>query len=383
MALGWQVYDLTHDPLDLGLLGLVQFGPMLLLSLPAGHIADRRDQRIVMASCIAVFAALSLVLSVASAAGRPNAVLIYLLVACLGAARAFEGPAGSVVLMGLVPRASVSRALASDSSIRQTAMIAGPGVGGLLYGASPIVAYAVCGAIYIAALVLVMVVPRMAVRRGVEATSLRSIFAGIHFIRSDKAVQGAMWLDLLALLLASTTAVLPVFARDILKSGPLALGLLRAASALGAVATALVLSRYPLRRHGGPLMFAAVAIYAVAICVFAVSGGLILSVCALVLMGASDQLSVFIRNTLVQLRTPDPVRGRVSAVSNVFIMTSVQLGDFRAGAAAAWLGPVQSVLIGGLSALLLTAFCRLLFPALSQIDRLNDHETGPVVVQSG
>jgi hypothetical protein len=224
----------------------------------------------------------------------------------------------------------------------------------------------------VAALLLLAGLPRIATAPAREKTTFATLFAGLGFIRGEKAVLGAMWLDLLALLLGSTTAVLPVYARDILHAGPVALGLLRGASAVGAVTVAAVLARHPLRRHGGPLMIAAVAVYAIMICAFAVSHTILVSALALMLMGASDQLSVCVRNTLVQLRTPDAMRGRVSAVSNVFIMTSVNLGDFRAGLMASVLGPVTGVFVGGVSTLILAGLCSSLFPALRRVDFLEE-----------
>jgi MFS family permease len=370
VALGWQIYDLTRRPLDLGLVGLVQFVACLIMTIPAGHVADKYPQRLIMRLCMAAFSVVSLALTAATMTGRLSLPLIYALAMALGAVRAFEGPSGSVLMVELVPRADLGRAIAADSSIRQAAAIAGPAVGGLLYGGSASLAYGACAAAYLMAFLFLAALPQLKRESLREPPSAAALFAGFAYVKSDAVMRGAMVLDLLALLLGSVTALLPVYARDVLQAGPLALGLLRGAQAVGAVAVALLLARVPLRRHGGRLMIVSVAIYAVSTCVFALSRNIAVSLVALVILGASDQLSVNIRNLLVQLRTPDAMRGRISAISNIFILTSVHLGEFRAGALAALLGPVECVLVGGVVTLALAASWPRIFPALWRVDRL-------------
>ena len=371
VALGWRVYALTGQALDLGLIGLAQFLPALLLALPAGHAVDRYRRRTILRACLALDAGAAFLLCLDSAGGSLGVEGIFLAAALLGVARAFEWPASSSLLAGLVPRAIYPQAVAWNSSVRQVATIAGPALGGLLYGIGPTAAFAACAGAWLAALALAMGLPPAAQILPRDKATLRSVLAGIAFIWQRKEIFGAISLDLFAVLLGGATALLPIYARDILVTGPLGLGMLRSAPAVGALVVSAALARWPLRRHNGRAMFAAVTVFGLATCVFAVSQSFALSLAALVVLGASDMISVFVRLTLVQLRTPDAMRGRVSAVNGIFIGTSNQLGEFESGVTAALFGTVPAVLLGGIGTLAVVALFAALVPSLRKVDRLD------------
>jgi MFS family permease len=369
VAVGWQLYDLTNNPVDLGLVGLIQFVPVLLLILVTGQIVDRHDRGVVLALAQAVEVAGALVLALATLAGVIGAPVIFCTVFVLGAARAFDLTASQSMLPAIVPPAMLTRAVAMIASSNQAATIAGPALGGVLYIAGPSVVYFTCAALSLAATLLVLGVrvERTAPRR--EPFSTAVLFAGIGFIRKSPVVLGALSLDLFAVLLGGATALLPIFARDVFAVGPWGLGILRAAPAVGALAISGVLMWAPLRNHVGRAMFAAVAAFGVATIVFAWSTSLALTLVALAVLGASDMFSVVIRQTLVQLETPDAMRGRVSAVNTLFLGTANRLGDFRAGVMAAWLGAAPAVLVGGLGILAVVVVWTRLFPALYRVER--------------
>jgi MFS family permease len=371
VALGWQVYALTREPLDLGLIGLAQFVPAFLLALPAGHAVDRYRRRTILRACLALDATAAALLAIGTATGLMTVPAIFLLAALLGAARAFEWPAGSAFLAGIVPRERFGRAVAWTSSVRQTATIAGPALGGVLYAVGPTACYAACTAAWLIGLVLALFLPPAAQLENREKPTLKSVLAGLDFIWRRKEILGSISLDLFAVLLGGATALLPIYARDILFAGPLGLGLLRSAPAVGALIVATILSRRPLARHNGPAMFAGVALFGLATCLFALSSDFTLSLVALVLMGGGDMVSVFVRLTLVQLRTPDSMRGRVGAVNGIFIGTSNQLGEFESGLTAAWFGAVPAALIGGLGTLAVVGLWLVVFPGLRRIDRID------------
>lgn len=371
VAIGWQVYDLTRDPLALGLVGLAQFLPALLLALPAGHVVDQFPRRTVYRLCLAVEALGVLLLGLGSATGHLDVWGIYALAAMFGAARAFEHPAQASLLPGLVPREAFGRAVAWNSSIGQTATLLGPMIGGLLYAFGPGVAYAGSAAGFITAGMLIASVPPPGAAPKREKPTLRSVFAGLAFIRAERAILGAISLDLFAVLLGGAVALLPVYARDILHSGPLGLGLLRSAPAIGGLGIGMILAFFPLARRAGWTMFGAVAMFGLATCVFALSRNFALSCTALAVLGGADMISVFVRSNFVQLSTPDVMRGRVSAVNAIFIGTSNQLGEFESGVTAAWFGTEAAVLIGGIGTLAVVAIWLVLFPELRRIDRLN------------
>jgi MFS family permease len=370
VAVGWQMYDLTGDPLALGLVGLVQFAPSLVLLFVTGSIIDRFDRRMV----IIVFRTLEAIASASLAAGAATAGLtpgwIYAAVFVIGCARAFEQPAGQALLPRLVPTELLSRAIATSSSTTQLSMIAGPALGGLIYLGGPELVYICSAVLFLVGSVLMVWVREQRVRTPPPPFSLTYLFAGLRFIRGNPVLLGAISLDMVAVLLGGSTALLPIYARDILHTGPEGLGLLRSAPALGAIITALWLSRRPLQSRVGKKMLVAVACFGVAMLVFAVSTSVVLSVVALAVTGASDMFSVVIRQSLVQLETPDEMRGRVSAVNAVFIGASNQIGEFESGVTAAWLGAVGSVVAGGIGTLLVVALWASRFPALRDRDRL-------------
>ena len=371
VAVGWQVYDLTHRAFDLGLIGLVQFVPSLLLALPAGHVADQFDRRRVVLACV-VFECIAIaLLAFFSARGAFGEAAILALVFAIGVARAFEFPTGQALMPALVPAALFPRAAAVNASAGQTAMIAGPALGGLMYVFGAHVVYGVSALLYFAAALLIWRIRYERAPAPREPATLRSLFAGVAFIRHRPVVLGAISLDLFAVLLGGATALLPIFARDILGTGPWGLGLLRAAPAVGALGMSLWLARRTLQRRVGRIMFASVAGFGLATLVFALSRSFWLSLAALCVLGALDMISMVIRSALVQLETPDAMRGRVSAVNAIFINTSNQLGEFESGITAAWFGTVPSVLIGGIGTLVVVGLWMWWFPALRQRDRLH------------
>jgi MFS family permease len=364
VAVGWQIYELTHRAFDLGLIGLVQFVPSVLLALPAGHVADQFDRRRIVAVCQAIEWLAIALLAVLSFTGHLDETGILALVFVVSVAKAFEFPALQSMLPGLVPAHVLPRAMAANASAGQTAMIAGPALGGLLYVAGPAAVYGVSAVLYLVALTLIsrLAYDHLPPRR--EPATLKSLFAGVHFIRRRPAVFGVISLDLFAVLLGGATALLPIFARDILHTGPWGLGILRAAPAVGALLMSVWLARNSLERRVGPIMFASVAGFGLATLVFAVSTTLWISVVALFALGAFDMVSMVIRGALVQLETPDDMRGRVSAVNAIFVNTSNQLGEFESGLLAAAVGAVNATLVGGIGTLVVVGLWMWWFPSL-------------------
>ena len=370
VALGWQMYELTGSAWDLGLVGLVQFLPALLLALPAGHQVDHSDRRTVLATALAVQVAVALVLAFASANGWLGRGALLAVSVVLGALRAYQMPASQALLPLLVPSAQWPRAMALASSALQVAIIGGPALGGLAYAGGAALVYGLTAFGFAVALACVLgLAPRPPT--GVAAPrSAASLLAGLRFIASRPLLLGAVSLDLFAVLLGGAVALLPIFARDILQAGPGGLGLLRAAPAVGALGMSLALARWPVQRRNGAWLLGSVAAFGATMVVFGLSTSLWLSLAALVVSGAADMINVVIRQTLVQLATPDAMRGRVSAVNSVFIGASNQLGEFESGATAAWLGPVASVVWGGVGTGLVVLAWAGLFPALARHDRL-------------
>ena len=351
VAVGWQMYSLTGSALDLGLVGLVQFLPAFALVFVVGHIVDRFDRRRVLCVCQFVDVAVVAALAVGSAMGWITEHAIFALVFVIGCARAFEMPTMQALLPALVPQRLLPRAIASIASASQTAIIFGPAVGGFLYVAGPTWTYLACGTGYLAAATLFLLI-RYERPPAVRApTTLASVFAGLSFIRSRQAVLGAITLDMVAVLLGGAAALLPIYAKEIFGTGPWGLGILRSAPAVGALSMALYLSRHPLQRHAGRSMFVAVEAFGVATIGFGLSRWLPLSLLFLVAMGAADMVSVVVRSSLIQLSTPDNMRGRVGAVNSLFIGTSNQLGEIESGLTAAWFGVVASVVVGGIGTL--------------------------------
>jgi MFS family permease len=372
VAVGWQMYELTNSPFHLGLIGLVQFIPAVGLFVLTGHVADHYDRRWVtfvaqLTEAIAVAA-----LAFANATGRLTPGLLLAMAFVVGTGRAFEQPSLQSVLPNIVPSDLLPRAIAGSSSASQTAVIAGPALGGILIEISPTLVFTVCAALWLSA-GLVMLAIRMEAKLPERVPlDLKSMFSGLTFMIGQKVVLGAVLLDLFAVVLGNPTAVLPIFARDIYLAGPLSFGILRAAPAAGAIATALVLARWPISDRIGRIMFATVAIYGVATILFALTPNFGLALAALVVVGASDTISVVIRQTMVQLRTPDQMRGRVYAVNSMVTNTSNQLGIFRAGTAAAVFGTVPSVLLGGLSTIVVVLISTKIFRELYDAERYHD-----------
>jgi MFS family permease len=369
LLIGWQVYALTGSAFDLGLVGLIQFVPTVVLTLLVGHAADRYDRRSIVRAAQAVCGLAALAIAVALIAHALTRELLFGAVFCIGCARAFELPTGHSLVPSLVPDKLLARAVAAWASANQAAVICGPALGGLVYVASPVMVTALCIGFFACAIVLVSLVRVRSAPAKREPATLGSVLAGFDYIRQRRRLLGVITLDLFVVLLGGATALLPVYAKDILAAGPIGLGLLRSAPAVGALATTVVLSRHAIERHVGVILFAAVACFGVATIVFGLSTSLPLSLAALVVLGASDAVSVVIRFSLVQIETPDDKRGRVSAVNSLFVGSSNTLGEFESGTVAAWLGPVTSVLIGGIGSLLIAGAWMLMFPALRRIDR--------------
>jgi len=369
VAVAWQMYDLTSSAWDLGLVGLFQFVPALLMTLPAGQAADRWHRGRIFAVCMSLQAVVALLLLSATLGDFASRELILGVSVLLGVARAFQLPAQQALVPLLVPASLLSRALALSATAMEIAIIGGPALGGLLYITGAANVYICCTALLSLSTVLIILV-RYQHRPSNLAASWESLFAGVHFVMKHKLILGASSLDLFAVLLGGATALLPIYARDILQTGPEGLGLLRAAPAVGALTMSLVISRWPLRRYVGPRMLAAVAVFGMATVVFGLSESFWLSMAALAVAGAADCISVVTRSTLVQLETPDAMRGRVSAVNSIFIGASNQLGEFESGATATLWGPVGSVVVGGVGTMLVAGLWFKLFPALAQRDHM-------------
>ena len=370
VALAWQMYDLTGRAWDLGMVGLLQFIPALLLTLPAGQWVDRVDRRRVLAAALLLQAVAAGVLAIGSPLGAVTRGVILAMCVVLGTARALQMPAQQAIVPALVAPEQLPRAFALSSTLLKFAVVGGPVLGGFVYALGAAATYGLCLALLVVATLLVASIQRLPRPAATEPVSLATLFAGVAFIWRKQQVLGAISLDLFAVLLGGATALLPIYARDVLATGAWGLGFLRAAPALGALVVGLALARWPLARHVGRRMFVSVAIYGAAIVVFGLSQDFVLSLVALAVSGGADMVSVVIRQTLVQLDTPDAMRGRVSAVNSVFIGASNELGEFRAGTVAEWLGPTGAVVVGGVGTLLVAGLWMRGFPALARRDRL-------------
>jgi MFS family permease len=371
VAVGWQIYDITRNPLHLGYVGLAQFLPPLLLVLVTGLAADRFSRRFIMAACLGVEALCALGLVVFTLSHPTGVTPVFAILVVLGIARAFMNPAADALAPNLVPKAAIAHAISLNSMIWQIGNIVGPVFGGLLYGISGVVAYGTALLLVGTAGILVLLIGRVPQQNHAQETSLSTLFAGFHFIKKEKIVLGAISLDLFAVLLGGAVALMPIFARDILDVGPLGLGLLRAAPGIGAVMMALYLARFGIKDHAGVILFVFVAGFGFFTVVFGLSTWVPLSIAALLMMGACDMISVYVRETLLQLWTPDDVRGRVNAVNRVFIGASNELGEFRAGVVAAWIGAVAAVVIGGAGTMGVAFFWSRWFPELRMARRLD------------
>ncbi len=372
VAVGWQVYEVTRRPLDLGLIGLSQFLPFVLLILPAGHLADSRDRRRILVGCYALLTICALLLLVFAHRGLASALPVFGVMTLFGIARALAMPASQALLPNLVEREHFGTAVALNSSLWQVTTIAGPALGGLLYLAGAATVYATVGALLAVSVLLMFTLQR----RGEPAQpgsgtgfDRGALLEGLRFVRRRRPVLGAISLDLFAVLFGGATALLPVFAADVLHVGPSGFGWLRAAPGVGAALCGAALSISPVTRNVGRWMFGGVAVFGVATLVFGVSTSYWVSLAALTLLGAGDMVSVYIRHLLVQIETPDAIRGRVSAVNGVFIGASNELGEFESGVVAALVGAVPAVLIGGTVTLVVALLWARWFPELWRMDR--------------
>ena len=374
VAVGYQVYQLTHNPLDLGLIGLSQFLPFVVLILPAGQAADRLDRRRIVTACYAILALCDVALTWFSITGVSSPAPIFAVMALFGTTRAFNMPTGQALLPNLVPRADFGSAVAINSSALQVATIAGPAIGGVVFLAGAGVVYgSVAILMALASILTLSLAAGGRSEQSREPFTVRELFSGISFVRRRSVVLGSISLDLFAVLFGGATALLPVYASDILRVGPTGLGFLRAAPAIGGAVCAAALSARPLTRHVGRTMFGGVAVFGVATLVFGLSVSFPLSLAALAVMGAADMVSVYVRHLLVQLETPDAIRGRVSAVNSVFIGASNELGEFESGVTAAWFGTVPAVLVGGVATIIVAGLWTWLFPSLRRLDRFPGH----------
>ncbi|MEA3010566.1 MAG: hypothetical protein QOJ91_2258 [Sphingomonadales bacterium] len=372
IVIGWQVYDIARQTMDLekaalqlGFIGLVQFVPLFLLTLVTGWVADRIDRRIIARASIALELICALILAILTYTGSMTLHWLFAVAALLGVARAFAGPALGALAPNLVPRESLPRAIALSSMSWQSGAIAGPAVGGYLYAWSPHLPYAVSAGLFTLSLFCMFMI-RPIVRSEIQGSRnpWRQMIEGLHYVRRNRLVLGAISLDLFAVLLGGATAMLPVFARDILHSDSTALGHLRAAPAVGATLTALYFSWRPLKENVGTKMLVAVAVFGAATIAFGLSRNMILSVACLALLGSADMVSVYVRQSLIQLHTPDAMRGRVSAASTLFISASNELGEAESGFLAALIGPVVAVVAGGIGAIAVTLLWARWFPEL-------------------
>jgi MFS family permease len=373
VAVGWQIYALTKSTFYLGLVGLMQFIPMILMTLFAGYAADHFNRKIIICLCAAAQAICFILLAIGSRFGVINTSAILAFAFMIGGINALQGPAIQAILPGIVEMADFAKATALGSSSFQVATIIGPALGGLLYVLGAYTVYlASAFSILIASIVIlfVKVTPRESKR---EPVTVKSLLAGVSYIGSRPIILGAISLDLFAVLFGGATALLPVYAATILKIGTIGLGILRSAPAIGALFVSFLLARRPVGRKVGMSMFTAVIIFGLATICFAVSRSFYLSLAALIVLGASDVVSVVIRSTLVQLQTPDAMRGRVSSVNQVFIGTSNQLGEFESGLTATWFGTVPAALIGGIGTICVVALWMRIFPSLRKMDKFEQN----------
>lgn len=370
VAVGWHMYDLTASAWDLGMVGLFQFVPALVMTLPAGQVADRFNRARIFAACMLTQAGVASLLLWATLSSHASRELILGLSVALGLARAFQMPAQQALTPLLVPRELLQRAIAVSSSGMEVAVISGPALGGLLYTTGARTVYVTCTVLMLVAFTLAVLI-RYDFVPARKASSWADVFAGLHFVWQRKVLLGATSLDLFAVLLGGATALLPIYAKDILHTGPVGLGLLRAAPAVGALTMSLVLTRWPLDRKVGPRLLMAVGVFGAATLVFGLSSSFWLSMLALAVTGAADNVSVVTRLTLTQLETPDEMRGRVAAVNSIFIGASNQLGEFESGVTAAAFGAVGSVVLGGVGSMLIAAAWTRWFPELAKRDRMS------------
>jgi predicted MFS family arabinose efflux permease len=372
VAIGWQVYAIHSDPLDLGIVGLAMFLPLPLLALPAGHWSDRYPRRTVLALAIALDAAVAIGLLVVTRSGASQTWPFFALAFGTGVATAVGSPAGRAMTPSLVPQAILVKAFAQRSVASQLSVIAGPALGGLLFALDPELVYVVASVFSLASLAAVLAMHAGRDGAGAGSPDLASVLGGVRLVRRTQVLLGAISLDLFAVLFGGAVALLPIFARDVLEVGPAGLGVLRAAPAVGALCAAFVLAHRPVRRHAGRKLLTVVALYGITIVVFGLSETMWLSLAALAVGGAVDTVSVVLRQTILPLVTPDELRGRVTAVEMVFISASNELGAFESGVAAALIGAVPAVVVGGVVTIGVALTWTRLFPQLAKVDRLDE-----------
>jgi MFS family permease len=372
VAVAWQMYAITGSAFDLGLVGLAQFLPATVLILVAGQLADRYDRRLILQICQGVEGVAAAALAYGSFTGAISKEFILAAVFCLGAGRAFEATTNQALLPAVVPAEMLPRAVAASSVTTQVATISGPAIGGILYAVSPTFVYALCAALFLCATLQLALLQPARVTSARPPLTFETFFAGLAYIRQNRILLGVIMLDLFAVLLGGATALLPIYAKDVFDVGPWGLGILRSAPAIGALVSLAMLTRAPLQERIGRIEFTAVAVFGLATILFGLSGSFWLSMLALVVLGAADSVSVVIRMTLVQIETPDDLRGRVSAVNSLFVSMSNQIGDFRAGTVAAWIGTTPAVLVGGFGTLIVVAACIRAFPALYHLERFHN-----------
>ncbi|MDH4259482.1 MAG: MFS transporter [Gammaproteobacteria bacterium] len=383
VAVGWQIYAITRDPLDLGLIGLSQFLPFVLLVLPAGQVADRRNRARILTGCYSLEFLCALLLLAFTLSGLTVVWPVFAVMVLFGIARAFSMPAGQALLPNLVPLEHFSRAVAVNSSTWQVSTIAGPAIGGLVYLLGPDYVYGSVAALLSFAVVMMSGVRVAPPAPHTEPDSWHSLLEGLRFVWQRKIILGAVSLDLFAVLFGGATALLPAYASDILKVGPDGLGILRAAPGVGAALIAIAFAWRPFTRRVGSLMFGGVALFGLATVIFGMSESFVVSLVALIVLGGADMVSVYIRHLLVQLETPDAIRGRVSAVNAVFIGASNELGEFESGLTAAWWGLKPAVVVGGLASLAIAGLWMRWFPGLRDMDGFPASGTRQVTVAGG
>jgi MFS family permease len=373
VAIGWQVYEITGNLFDLGLIGLAQFAPFLALILLAGHAADRYDRRTIIAICMGVQLLCSVLLLAFTLSGSHVVWPVFAILVLFGSARAFMMPATQAIVKNMVPLDSFSAAVALNSSASHVAIITGPVLGGLLYLAGPRTVYMAAATLLMLSVTLMSRTKSAPQAINTAPATWHTVLEGLRFVRSRPIVLGAISLDLFAVLFGGATALLPAYARDVLHAGPTGLGLLRTAPGAGAALCSVMLAMHPIRRHVGPFMFGGVALFGAATLVLGATASFAVALGALFLLGVGDMVSVYIRHLLVQFETPDEIRGRVSAVSSVFIGASNELGEFESGLTAGWFGLVRAILLGGAATLAVTGIWARIFPVLSRMDRFPHH----------
>jgi MFS family permease len=374
VAIGWQVYQMTGSLFDLGLIGLAQFAPFLVLILLAGHVADRYNRRNIILLCLATQLLCGLLLLWFTHAGLAQVWPVFAILVLFGNARAFMMPATQAVLRNLVPDQSFGAAVALSSSAFHVAVIAGPVIGGLLYLAGPSTVYLVAAALLVLSVLLMARTKAAPQVISTEPATWHTVLEGLRFVFSRPIMLGAISLDLFAVLFGGATALLPAYAHDVLHVGPTALGLLRTAPGAGAAVCSVLLTFYPIRRQVGAWMFGGVGLFGLSTVALGLTDNLTIALIALLLLGAGDMVSVYVRHLLVQYETPDEIRGRVSAVNAVFIGASNELGEFESGLTAGWLGLVRAILFGGIATLTVTLLWMGRFPVLSRMDRFPHHD---------